>query len=707
MSLVAPVDFNKALPPMPAETPSLRSRKAPASPAPGLSRSLTTTRNGMHQPEMSISRRSLTNLRLSRLARHQSDATSPTLSQAEFAVREKLSNMTKLQQEPHPVDEEQGGLTIRRKSSVKAVMHPPALPKRSRKRDWCTPAATGQRPTISAAPTRRRSFAELPRAVRGQSDLPLRRMSSLSHNRATAEPMVALPRLPGRDRTSVHVAHSLASPDSSDLDDLAPSPNAAEVVLMSILRSLSSLTDLYNTAIINKGMYRVYKQHELQLVQNVVRNMSMPAHEHQEWIQSQEFAHSPVLCAPKPQRTARTYLSHYQRDLAVIRRLKALVYENCQTFIRRDTTFALSTPAHPHSQRFDDALWRIWCFCAIFGSRKGREDDVTGQLDWLKGGVLNEHEGCAATVNTNLEFDISSVLLNAPEHFAVANRGGLSAAQLYDVTEMWTCLSSLLQGYSGRVDQAREYGVYDNCDVAPGDIYEEERFLEEWLAHILTLGPSVVLELALLASDHSPTGFALAKQNGWTEWSLPVYNGSFSNFLKEPVAIVYSEQIAAAKLQLQDPREQEAKEISRKRVASMAAEIRLRRQTSEYRRLPLIDMYSERPMSVVSRVSSVSTSSRGIYAYAPTPRSSGRNPLATSSSAFPLTTRPSISPVLEAQPASLAGGQPLESCDLALNKLVELGFSVTRSREALRVTDDGGSVSVDRAIEYLLRQRQR
>ncbi|PIB01732.1 hypothetical protein CB0940_01427 [Cercospora beticola] len=712
VSFVHPVDFNKALPPIPAETPSPRPVTTAASPPAPLTKSLTSARNSMQKAEILPARRSLADLRLSRLAWRESGTISPTLSQAEFAVRDQLSEMTKMRPAPRSIDEAQGESNVRRGNSVKAVMQPPALPKRSRKRDWRAMEAKAQRANVPAAPARRQSFDELPRATRMKSGLPLRRMASFSHNHARSEPMVALPRLSEREVSSQHDAETLASPISSELDrnDVPSSPNAAEIVLLNILCSLSSLTDLRNTAIINKGMYRIYKQHEMRLVQTVVRNISMPAHERQEWIQSQDVTQSPELSIARPRRTPRTYLSHYRNDLTVIRQIKALVHERCQTFIRRETTFALSTPTHPHSQRFDDALWRIWCFCTIFGSRKGREDDITGQLDWLKGGVVNEHEGCAATVNTNLEFDMSSVLLNAPEHFATANRGGLTAAQLYDITEMWTCLSSLLQGYSGRVDQAREYGVYDNCDVAPGDIYEEERFLEEWLAHILTLGPSVVLELALLASDHSPAGFALAKQNGWTEWSLPVYNSSFNNFLKEPVAIVYSEQIAAAKLQRQDPREQEAKEMSRKRVASMAAEIRLRRQTSEYRRLPLIGMDDERPMSVLSRVSSVSTSSRGTAysAYAPTAPS--QRSFGTSSSAFPstITSRPSISPILEyeTQQHSLPDGVPLQSCDLALRKLVELGFPVTLSREALRVTDDGGSVRVDRAIDYLLRQRR-
>lgn len=496
----------------------------------------------------------------------------------------------------------------------------------------------------------------------------------------------------------------------------AVSTKAAESVLLDILSALIGLGDLFHTAMINKGMYRVYKENEMALIRMVNQNQSPPAWEFREWSPpesnnevesskaSSQIEHSPS-----------TYMRGHKRDAAVIESLKVLILEHCQSFLRRETAFAFSTPMHPNAQRFDDAFWRIWCFCKIFGCEKGREDDITGQLDWLKGGILANQQGCVATVNTNLDFDMSSVLLNAPEHFAKGNGSGLPAQQLYDMTEIWSCMSVLLQGYHGRVVQAREAGVYEGTDVADGDVEKEEAMLEEWTFHLLTLGPSVILEMAEYAYDESSAGFALAKENGWTTWTPPMYSGSRSTFLKEPVARLYEERVAAAALKLQNPRELEKKEMSRKRVATLAAEIRLRRQTSGYKRLPLIDMNSERPMSIMSRTGSTrsTTSTRSVSST----RTLVNAPLRHASSSRPMSPglwghQRKISPIIEDRVETFnrmslqnLGGLAENTAEVAVRKIVDMGFSAAQAKDALKVTDMGDGLRLDRAVDLLLRQR--
>lgn len=651
---------------------------------------------------------------------------SPTLSQAEHAVRHQLSAMDK--RHDSLVDDqmnergllEQAGPAIKRKDSIREIMQllqrAPTIPRRSRKRDWCpsrlSTAIAGET-NESATLARRNSASQAQLSACDTVAFPLRKMASVHQCRK-------MPVLPKSHTTNLAV-------DASDLEDVAedgdlhadeeepfsPSndePESAEDVLLAILTRITSLEDLANTAIINSGMYRFYKENEPQVLHAVIYNQSPAAWELQEWKWSKTLS-SPI--SSRPNRTPRRHRSSYQSDLAIVVSLKNLILERCQIFIRRETTLALSTPSHPNAQRFNDALWRIWCFCVIFGSSKGREEDITGQLDWLKGGILANNQGCVATVNTNLDFDIASVLLNPPDFFAEANGRGLSASQLYDMTEMWSCLSVLLQGYSGRLDQARQYGVFkDQPNVGKGDTEHEEQVLEEWIAYLLTLGPDVVLDMALLATDESPAGFAFAQQKGWTTWTLPLYNGSRTNFLKEPVASMYSEQITAAKLRCQDPVEQEQKEMSRKRVASMAAEIRLRRQSSEYKRLPLIDMNTERPMSIMSRKDSVVSSRSGRSSCSRDARSCSGSSRTSSSSLWVANTRP-ISSIPEdrwenVDRASLprAGQGSLASSELAVQKIVAMGFPPAVAREALRVTDDGESLRLDRAVEYLLRQQR-
>ena len=77
-------------------------------------------------------------------------------------------------------------------------------------------------------------------------------------------------------------------------------------------------------------------------------------------------------------------------------------------------------------------------------------------------------------------FGINNVLLEPPAGFGRGNAGGLSAKQLYDMTEIWTCLGVLLQPLHGRCTEAREAGIFKGTNVPVGDTAKEEKMLGQF-----------------------------------------------------------------------------------------------------------------------------------------------------------------------------------------------------------------------------------
>ncbi|KAK5129053.1 hypothetical protein LTR85_000386 [Meristemomyces frigidus] len=758
---------DKPLPPSPIPVPRRSAPARPSSPlrdgsekrtrplrrpnsAPGGSQANQSAQSRMST--RSLSQLDILDREFKRSSPYASEATSPTLSQAEDELHAHLSNPRGdqvAQADAEEMHKERVTIaksgSIRRNDSVRSVMHPPerapTVPRRSRKREWRASAANKPVPQVAMvqAPARRRSAPSSkllvgPMSVRRSMSASEIARAQAMHGHDFAQllpmpdekivytPMLSTPRIVIDDGLIVMRGPVVVGENGEEVPATAVAAGSAEEVLLNILSALTTTEDLFNTAMINKGMYRVYKENEMHLLRTVTFNQSPAAWEFREWCPPERNETESSKASSQLEHTPKSYTRCCQRDMAVTESLKILILAQCQSFVRRETVLALSNPTHPDAQRFNDAFWRIWCFCKIFGCGKNREDDVTGQLDWLKGGILANNQLCVATVNTNLEFDMSSVLLNAPDFFAKGNANGLSAQQLYDMTEIWTCLSALLQGYQGRVDQAHDAGVFDGCGVMEGDVEREEQMLEEWTFHLLTLGPAVVFEMAEFAGDRSAAGFSLAKINGWTDWNPPQYNGSRATFLKEPVARLYEERVAAAALKLQNPQDQEKKEMSRKRVANLAAEIRLRRQTSSYRRSPYIDMSMERPMSVHRHKSTTSTrsSQRVVSPMNATGRHTMHSPSTPSVLNFssPNSTSPGawsprkISPIIEERVESFnrmsllnfAEGVAEDTSTRAVRKIVDMGFSAAQAREALKMTDMGDGLRVDRAVDLLLRQ---
>lgn len=251
-----------------------------------------------------------------------------------------------------------------------------------------------------------------------------------------------------------------------------------ENAVVSIMESIGSLDDLFNFVLVNKRAYSIFKKRELPLIKSALYKMSPPAWELREmsppWVSESQFWVDPD--AQVPEYTPTLYLDRYARDIYTLAQLKSMILVRCAPFLRRDTLRGLSGVDPVRAEEVDDAFWRIWTFCRIFGSGKGRENDLEGQMDWLKGGM--KARSCSGAASTMTEpFGMNNVLFEPPEGFALGNRGGLSQTQMYDMTEIWTCLAVLLQGLHGKCEEARDVGIFDGMSLQPSDTTREETAL--------------------------------------------------------------------------------------------------------------------------------------------------------------------------------------------------------------------------------------
>ncbi|KAI8934589.1 hypothetical protein NX059_008285 [Plenodomus lindquistii] len=262
----------------------------------------------------------------------------------------------------------------------------------------------------------------------------------------------------------------------------AITPGGAETVIFGILDSLDSLDDLFATARVNWGFFRVFKRHELELIRSKLYKMSPPAWEFRQIaFPGHDLLHAEDLEMTRPEEeyTPKTYLELHKRDQQVICGIKTQILEKCQSFLRPEVTVALVTDGTEDTGRMDSALWRIWTFCKIFGSGKGREEDIVAQMDWLKGGDLAHEKSGSGIMTTDY---MSGTFIGAPECFAQGNGGGLTAEQLFDMMELWNCLGVLLQGFAGKTPEARQAGVFEPTHVRGGDIDGEWAMLGILLA---------------------------------------------------------------------------------------------------------------------------------------------------------------------------------------------------------------------------------
>ena len=255
--------------------------------------------------------------------------------------------------------------------------------------------------------------------------------------------------------------------------ELAISAEAAERVLLRILQSLDNLEDLFATATVSRGFYRTFKRHELALTKGALFAMSAAAWELREMSPAYPHSNEPDSALPQSEYTPSLYLRHYMNDMYIMIHLKSMILIHCESFLRADTYAALAGAESERSSQIDDAFWRVWTFCRIFGCGKNREDDIVGQIDWLKGGRFARQQSEDANDTTGM----NSILFSPPAAFGKGNGNGLTAEELYDMTEIWTCLSVLVRGFHGKREEAREHGVFDGIDIAAGDVEKEDAML--------------------------------------------------------------------------------------------------------------------------------------------------------------------------------------------------------------------------------------
>ncbi|PGH12762.1 hypothetical protein AJ80_06586 [Polytolypa hystricis UAMH7299] len=325
----------------------------------------------------------------------------------------------------------------------------------------------------------------------------------------------------------------------------------AENILLRILQSVDHLEDLFSLARLNRAFYSVYKANELDLMKRTLFRMSPAAWELREMSPPWEHEEHEIaeLDIPVPEYTPNLYIRHYTRDLFTMVALKSLILVRCENFLRPDTVRALAGLDEARSEEVDEAFWRVWSFCRIFGCGKGREEDITAQADWLSGGRLAEAESRGGSMALSYPFGVNSVLFDPPFGFSKGNSGGLSSKQLYDMMEIWTCLGVLLQVFHGKCKEARAVGIFDNSDIEAGNI-AEDALLEGWTQYILTLGPSAILTIISI-NPASPieSMFSRAQSLGWTNWSTPqTQGGSRRYFLREAISRVYENQLATGEI---------------------------------------------------------------------------------------------------------------------------------------------------------------
>lgn len=487
------------------------------------------------------------------------------------------------------------------------------------------------------------------------------------------------------------------------------SADAAEIVLLRILQNLDNLQDLFATATVSRGFYRTFKRHELPLMKSALHTMSPAAWELREMSAPCAGLQGEASALPKPDYSPTLYLQHYMRDMYTMIALKSMILIHCESFLRADTITALAGGETERASQIDDAFWRVWTFCQVFGCGSNREDDIVGQMDWLRGGVLAKQQNRGA-LDKRIDITRNSVMFSPPTSFGQGNAGGLTAEDLYDMTEIWTCLGVLVRGFQGKRQEARDYGVFQNAQVTAGEVEAEDAVLEEWTYHLLTLAPSTVLDITSPTSPNAAT-FAHARSRGYTTWTPPTV--SRATFLKEAVSRVYQEKIslqhpssapsspvapnttftATTPPQPQETFNSEAL-AARWRCARHAAEIRAKRNDPAFAALPPSE---DRPMSNFPSVfEALDTSTAPAVPSIP----SAHQQQYPSSESTPPTQM--IGAIIVP-----AGPQVRDPVDVAVDRLVAMGFDSRKAAKALADTDTGNSVDFDGALQTLVRDRKR
>ncbi|KAJ5994223.1 hypothetical protein N7451_009947 [Penicillium sp. IBT 35674x] len=543
-----------------------------------------------------------------------------------------------------------------------------------------------------------------------------------------------------------------------------PLAEIGDSILEMIMERITSLDDLFNFVLVNKRFYRVFKNRELPIIKSALYQMSRPAWELREmsppW--TTEWQHVLDPDSQVPEYTPSLYLDRYAQDIYTLAQLKSMILMRCAPFMRRDTVRGLAGLDEQRAEEVDNAFWRIWTFCRIFGSGKGRENDLEGQVDWLRGGVkARKAQGSSSSMTE--PFGINNVLFEPPEGFAHGNYNGLTPTELYDMTEIWTCLGVLVQPLHAKCIEARNVGIFKGIDVPENDPVREETVLEEWTSYVLTLGLSAVLMVSSLnPSETTAITFERANAVGLTKWEMTEGQNTRSSFMKEAVSRVYDDRgrysFSLPSGSADSPCELPSNEVTTREEDSerrqvFSQEIRVQRREGRNQSHGGDSFAMERPMSTYSTIlhslggsigrivngapsvppvppltfdrSSTSTGSRsppppGTPNYAPgTPQHAPGTPthtpnymlgtpgqVPTSEPKTPLLRSPPHSGSFMPAPLQLQP-QVQDPVDRAISRMVnELGFFEDDVKWALKITDTGEGINVQ-AAEQLLHQQKK
>ena len=255
-----------------------------------------------------------------------------------------------------------------------------------------------------------------------------------------------------------------------------------------------------------------------------------------------------------------------------------------------------------------------------------------------------------------------------------------------------------------------------------------------------------------MTTPNSPTAttFAHAQARGYTTWTPPVHGASRSTFLKEAVSRVYEERVVqrhptlsvspttpTSKPDPTTPTTPSEALAARQRCAAHAATIRAKRNDPSFKELPPSE---ERPMSNYPDVLLKLDGSYPDGNYPDTPTIPDMLPLSEMPpmppmpdisfglpTPAPTPTPPKVhltipatpfrkpnapSPHLQTPAISLpstvpTGPQVRDPVDVAVDRLIAMGFEERKAKKALADTDSGNSIDFDRAVEALARDRKR
>lgn len=323
----------------------------------------------------------------------------------------------------------------------------------------------------------------------------------------------------------------------------------AKEVPLGILKRASGLQSLFDTALINREFYCLFKSNELGLMRMALRNdrpevwelremnlgLSDPLTE--QHLRSLTDHESPLReCSP------RDFLTHHASEITIVVELKLLIYRYVPT-ISQAILEGLTMGDLVNGSEVDEAFWRIWTFCRVFGCRKDFEYDLTGQVDWLRGGPI-AHSQCAGnstkTAYCTPVVPCSPVLAVPPESFGGGNQGGLSQHKVYMMMLIWEHLEQLLMLRSR--DCCDELGWSSNTtstatsassfNLNPSLLTLD--FLVEWVCLIMTFGLAAIHRLVVVCNpvaEAARLGWTEKDYKPWTESRRPFLRAACNNYL--------------------------------------------------------------------------------------------------------------------------------------------------------------------------------